>query len=71
MRGTRGCRSPRGCSGSTRETLEVLSGPEETRGIRRGRREIVDGRVVDLEDLLRCLGLVESIRHRGRAYRGG
>jgi prevent-host-death family protein len=40
---------------SIKETLEVLSDPEEIKGIKRGRREIAAGRVVDLEDLLERL----------------
>jgi prevent-host-death family protein len=40
---------------SIRETLEVLSDGEEAKGIRRGRKDIAAGRVVDLEDLLERL----------------
>jgi prevent-host-death family protein len=40
---------------SIKETLEVLSDPEELKGVKRGRREIAAGRVVELEDLLERL----------------
>jgi prevent-host-death family protein len=40
---------------SIKETLEVLGDREEAKGIRRGRKDIAAGRVVDLEDLLERL----------------
>ena len=40
---------------SVKETLEVLSDPEELKGILAGRADIAAGRVEDLEDLLERL----------------
>jgi prevent-host-death family protein len=40
---------------SVKETLEVLSDPEELKGILTGRADIAAGRVEDLEDLLERL----------------
>jgi prevent-host-death family protein len=40
---------------SIKETLEVMSDPEEVRGILEGLREIEAGEVEDLEDLLERL----------------
>jgi prevent-host-death family protein len=40
---------------SIKGTLEVLSDPEELKGIKRGRRDIAAGRLVDLEELLERL----------------
>jgi len=40
---------------SVKETLEVLSDPEELKGILAGRADIAAGRIEDLEDLLERL----------------
>lgn len=41
---------------SIKETLEVLSDPQEVRGILKGREDIAAGRVEDLQELLERLG---------------
>jgi len=40
---------------SVKETLEILSDPEELRGIMRGRADIAAGRIEELEELLERL----------------